>query len=216
MNSVIVNTHTRYEVFARDAGKLIAIANALEAKDKYTEGHAQRVAIYSERLALRVGLPEKDVENIGIGGMLHDIGKIGLSDRIFRNEDVNLSESMFEEIRQHPGIGVSILKYLGFDNPILDYVYCHHERVDGTGYPCGLKDDEIPLGASIISVADCFDAITTDRPYQKGKSRVEAFAILKTVSGKALSSDLVEAFFEEIEENGMLKRWMLQSSYIHP
>jgi len=183
---------------------VIAIAHALGARDKYTEGHAHRVSIYSERLARKMGLPEKEVEKIRVGGVLHDIGKIGFSDRIFSNEDIKFSEGMFEEIKTHPEIGVDILKGLSFLGTILNYVHYHHESLDGTGYPEGLKGEEIPLGAKIISVADCFDAVTTERSYQKGRTMEEAFAILREIGGKNLSPELVEVFIEEIQENGML------------
>lgn len=183
---------------------LFLIANALAAKDGYTEGHAQRVAIYSERLARKVNLPENDIRNIGIGGMVHDIGKIGFSDQIFSNKNVRLSEGMIEEIRRHPAIGVSILTNLNFPNDILGYVFCHHEHFDGSGYPSGLKAEEIPFGARIISIADCFDAITTDRPYQKRKSYEKAVSILEHISGTYLCPELVDIFLDEIEENGML------------
>ena len=182
---------------------VIAIAHALGARDKYTEGHAHRVSAYSERLARKMGLPEKEVEKIRVGGVLHDIGKIGFSDRIFSDEDISFSEGMGAEIHKHPEIGVEILKDLTFLGPVLDYVHYHHESLDGTGYPEGLKGDEIPLGAKIISVADCFDAVTTDRPYHKGITIEEAFAMLKEISGK-MSPELVEAFIEEIKENGSL------------
>ena len=182
---------------------VIAIANALGARDRYTEGHAYRVSVYSERLARRLKLAEKEVEQIRIGGMLHDIGKIGFSDRIFSDEDVKFSEGMFEEIKKHPEIGVDILKDLTFLGPVLDYVHYHHESLDGTGYPEGLKGEEIPLGARIISVADCFDAVTTERSYQKGRTMKEAFAILREMGGK-MSPELVEVFIEEIKEEGAL------------
>ncbi|MBL7204103.1 MAG: HD domain-containing protein [Desulfobacteraceae bacterium] len=183
---------------------VIAIAHALGARDKYTEGHARRVSVYSERLARKMGLPEKEVEKIRVGGVLHDIGKIGFSDRIFSDEDISFSEGMVAEIHKHPEIGVDILEDLTFLGPVLDYVHYHHESLDGTGYPDGLKGEEIPLGAKIISVADCFDAVTTDRSYQRGRTMEEAFAILKKIRGKNISSELVEAFIEEVKENGML------------
>ncbi|MFH1627433.1 MAG: HD-GYP domain-containing protein [Pseudomonadota bacterium] len=182
---------------------VITIANALGARDKYTKGHAYRVSVYSERLARKVGLSDEEVEKIRIGGVLHDIGKIGFSDRVFSDEDVSISEGIFEEIRNHPKIGVDILKDLTFLGPVLDYVHYHHESLDGTGYPGGLKGEEIPVGARMISVADCFDAITTDRSYQKGRTMEEAFAILRKIGGKNLSPELVEAFIEDIKEKGM-------------
>jgi HD-GYP domain-containing protein (c-di-GMP phosphodiesterase class II) len=139
--------------------------------------------------------------------LFHDIGKVGLSPRIFRNKEATLSAGMQEEVRQHPSIGVSILKGIEFLTPVLDYVHYHHERGDGSGYPCGLTADKIPLGAKIISVADCFDAITTDRSYQKGKNRKEAFSILKKARGYGFCPGLVEAFIEEVKENGMVAVW---------
>jgi len=183
---------------------VIAVANALGARDRYTEGHGCRVSFYSERLARRLGLSEDQVEEIRIAGMLHDIGKIGFSDRLFSSEDFRFNSGMVEEIRRHPDIGVDILTDLTFLGPVVEYVHYHHESLDGTGYPDGLTGNEIPLGARIISVADCFDAITTDRSYQKGRSMEEAFAILEELSGKSLSPDLVEAFIAEIREGGML------------
>ncbi|MDQ1334044.1 MAG: hypothetical protein QG552_994 [Thermodesulfobacteriota bacterium] len=183
---------------------VIAVANALGARDRYTEGHALRVSVYAERLARRIGLPEEDVEQIRVGGMLHDIGKIGFSDRMFSSGDFKNCDGILEEIRKHPDIGVDILKQLTFLGPVVDYVHYHHESLDGSGYPVGLTGDEIPLGARIISVADCFDAVTTDRSYRQGRSLEEAFAILRELSGKRLSSELVEAFIEEIREGGMI------------
>jgi len=123
---------------------------------------------------------------------------------MFTSEDVKFSKDMIEEIRHHPKIGANILKDIEFLGPVLDCVRYHHEAVDGKGYPDGLKGKEIPMGAKIISVADCFDAITTERSYQKGRDKGEAYAILRSISGKGLSADLVEAFIEDIKENGML------------
>ena len=180
-----------------------AVAGALAARDAYTEGHGERVGIYAERLARRLGLAKQEVERIRIAGILHDIGKIGFSDQIFSNEDTRINEDMLLEIRSHPQWGHDILKNLRFLGPALDYVYAHHERLDGQGYPRGLEGDEIPLGARILSVVDCFDAMTTDRPYQQGKTPQEAFAILGKLAGSALDPDLVDAFIDEIESGGM-------------
>jgi putative nucleotidyltransferase with HDIG domain len=188
----------------RDIFRLNHIDEVFDTMDRYTQGHGQRVAIYAMRLAHRIGLASEEVENIGMGGLLHDIGKIGLSERIFRNNRPFLSTDMLEEVRRHPSIGASILQDIEFLTVIIDYVHYHHERVDGTGYPCGLISDEIPLGAKIISIADWFDAITTDRSYQQGKSKQEAFKILNKARGKSLCSELVESFIEEIQEYGML------------
>ncbi|HHP7233085.1 MAG TPA: HD-GYP domain-containing protein [Desulfobacterales bacterium] len=184
--------------------KLNAIDEALGTKDRYTQGHARRVALYAMRLARKVGLSSEETGNIGLGGMLHDVGKIGWSPRVFREKTLRQCREMLDEVHRHPGRGVSLLRSMNFLTPILEYVYCHHERIDGSGYPRGLKDQEIPLGAKIIAVADCFDAITTDRPYRKRKNQAEAFEMLRKMAGGHLCSNLVEMFIEDIEANGML------------
>ncbi|WP_316898437.1 HD-GYP domain-containing protein [Pseudodesulfovibrio indicus] len=181
---------------------ITSVVHALGARDAYTEGHGERVGVYARRLAQRLKLPADEVERIRIAGTLHDIGKIGFSDRVFSSEDTPLSEDMVEEIHRHPEWGRDILKDLDFLGPALEYVYAHHERLDGSGYPRGLSGDAIPLGARILCVVDYFDAITTDRPYQKGRSREAAFAILRDLAGTALDETLVETFILEVEENG--------------
>jgi HD-GYP domain-containing protein (c-di-GMP phosphodiesterase class II) len=195
---------TSSEALASDFQKLSAINSALKTKDQYTEGHARRVALYAMRLAHRLGLPSEEIVNIGIGGLLHDIGKIGLSDRIFSHQTDRLAGELWAEVRRHPDIGVSLLKGIDSLLPVLDFILYHHERMDGSGYPCGLKSDDIPLGARIISVVDCFDAITTDRPYQKRKTCAEAFVILRRMANHELCPDLVKAFVADIEENGVI------------
>lgn len=180
-----------------------AVAGALAARDAYTEGHGERVGVYAERLARRLDLDPAEVERIRIAGILHDIGKIGFSDHVFSNEDTRMNRDMLLEIRSHPQWGYDILRNLDFLGPALDYVYAHHERMDGRGYPRGLEGAAIPLGARILSVVDCFDAMTTDRPYQRGKTPQEALAILGTLAGPALDPELVEVFIEEVESGGM-------------
>ncbi len=192
------------ESFDSDFQKLRDINAALGTKDSYTQGHAKRVALYSSRLACRLGLSAEDAGNIGIGGLLHDVGKLGLSDRIFSNRTTRLYGDMLDEVRRHPDMGVALLKGIDCLEPVLDFVHLHHERLDGSGYPYGLTADDIPLGARIIAVADCFDAMTTDRPYQQGKSRAEAFAILRRMGHQELCQELVEEFIADVEENGMI------------
>jgi HD-GYP domain-containing protein (c-di-GMP phosphodiesterase class II) len=187
-----------------DFQKLRDINAALGTKDSYTQRHAHRVALYSTRLARRLGLSVEDAGNIGIGGLLHDVGKLGLSDRIFSNRTPRLYGDMLDEVRRHPDMGVALLKGIDSLAPVLDFVHLHHERLDGSGYPYGLTADEIPLGARIIAVADCFDAMTTDRPYQQGISREEAFAILRRMGNQELCQELVEEFIADVEENGMI------------
>jgi putative nucleotidyltransferase with HDIG domain len=148
-------------------------------------------------------LPREEVENIRIGGLLHDIGKVGFSDNVFRNEKRRPSRAIMNQIRKHPSKGKVILKNLHMLSAVIDYVYCHHEREDGSGYPRGVTGKKIPLGAKIIAIADTFDAITTDRPYQKGRTPSEALEILRQGSGRLFDPRLVEAFIAEIEENGI-------------
>lgn len=180
-----------------------SIAKALGARDKYTEGHAERVAAYSERLARRLGLSTKETHDIQVSGVLHDIGKIGFSDQVFENSDTKVSDEIFAEIRQHPTRTRQILQGLEFLGPAIDYAAAHHEKIDGTGYPDGLAGNQIPRGAKILAVADCFDAITTTRSYQAARSTEKALEILKEISGNHLDPFLVKTFSEEIRENGM-------------
>ena len=182
---------------------LTRIANLLGTKDPYTREHAQRVAIYARRLSKRIGLNATAVENIRLGGLLHDIGKIGLSTKILSNTRNQLAGDMLAQVRQHPLMGAAILKHLNIAVPVIDIVQYHHEKMDGSGYPFGLKSNQIPLGAKIIRVTDCFDAITSDRPYQHRKSWIEALTILRQISGTDLSPLLVKAFIADIKENGL-------------
>ena len=180
------------------------IAHSLGARDTYTEGHGLRVSQYALRLALRQGLFSEEIEHIRIGGLLHDIGKIGFSDSVFSNIYLQPTQDIEKEIRNHPEIGMNILKGLDFLEPVLDYVLYHHEREDGSGYPSGLKGDQIPLGAKIIAIADCFDALTSDRSYQKAGSLEDAIGILIKLRDKALCKELVDDFIAEIRENGII------------
>jgi putative nucleotidyltransferase with HDIG domain len=166
--------------------KLNRIANVLGIKDPYTREHARRVAIYGSRLSERIGLNATVVENIRLGGLLHDIGKIGLSTKILSNTHNQLSGDMLAQVRLHPLMGAAILNDFNLPAPVIDIVQYHHEKMDGSGYPFGLKSSQIPLGAKIIRVADCFDAI-----------------ILRQISGTDLDPVLVKTFIADIKENGL-------------
>jgi HD-GYP domain-containing protein (c-di-GMP phosphodiesterase class II) len=182
---------------------VISMANALGARDPYTQGHDQRTAGYAMRLARRIGLDQTQAESIYIGAVLHDIGKIGFPDWVFSAEDCSASPELFETIKKHPGIGAGILDWLDFLGPSRDCVTYHHEKMDGSGYPEGLSGQDIPLGARIVAVADTFDAITTDRPYKKGRDMEQGVAILEEIAGSHLDAELVREFCLEIRENGM-------------
>ena len=184
---------------------LLLMASALGLKDRYTHAHAHRVAEYAKRLAIRAGLSIKEVLQVSMGGMLHDVGKLALSDQFFSYKKSALTDDMIAEVRNHPLIGAALLQKIDCKKAISDAVLFHHERIDGSGYPFGLKGDEIPLSARIVSIADCFDAITTDRPYKRRKSSKAAAALLMEDAGASLSADLVPLFVEEIRINGMAR-----------
>jgi len=169
------------------------MAHALAARDAYTEGHTERVSRLGVQIARQMGLKKSEVEYVRLGGILHDIGKIGFSDRLFNPHGAKNPPDVVREIIAHPAKGAEILQSLDFLGPALDYVHCHHERPDGKGYPRGLQDEEIPLGAKILAVADAFDAMTTDRPYQKGKPPEVALGILKKYAGKKWDTACVAA-----------------------
>jgi len=183
----------------------IVLASTIEAKDKYTHGHTGRVTNLSIAIArkmMREGMARFDnkfIEDLYIAGILHDIGKIGIPEFILNKTD-KLSKAEYEEMKQHPIRGAEILSPLSELKNCIDGVKYHHERYDGTGYPFGLKEDEIPVMAAIIAVADCFDAMTTDRPYRKGLTRNEAIKEIKRNMGKQFHPNPAKAFIMLYEE----------------
>ncbi|MBR9985792.1 MAG: HD domain-containing protein [Desulfosarcina sp.] len=184
---------------------LSGICRAVGEKDQYTQAHGYRVSLYAMRLARRLGCSPEEVRNVGIGGLFHDVGKLALSDRIFTNRETHLPSDLEQEVRCHPLIGAALLKDIDFLKPVVDFVLFHHEQEDGNGYPFGLRAGEIPPGAKIVSIADCFDAVTTDRPYQKGQSAATAYQILREGCRRFFCEEYVETFIEEIEENGIIQ-----------
>ena len=144
-----------------------ALALALDAKDPYTRGHSERVAEYAAEIAVQMKLPENEVEMLRYAGVLHDIGKIGISDTVL-NKVGKLTDAEFELIQSHTTIGAHVVKPVGFLRGVSLVIRHHHERYDGRGYPDGLQGEEIPLGARIMAVADAFDAMTYDRVYRAG------------------------------------------------
>jgi HD-GYP domain-containing protein (c-di-GMP phosphodiesterase class II) len=183
----------------------IALAAAIEAKDRYTHGHTARVTNISLEIAKKIKqknkkiFDEKFLEHIRIAAHLHDIGKIGIPESIL-NKDGPLNNDEQKRIKEHPIIGVTILQPIKELQDALLGVKYHHERYDGSGYPEGLKGKSIPIIASIISVADTFDAMTTDRPYRRGLSKDEAAREIEKVSGKQLDPQITSAFIELYRE----------------
>lgn len=179
----------------------IVLGSTIEAKDKYTHGHTERVTNYSMAIAHRmaangsVNFDESFFQSLYVGGMLHDIGKIGVPESIL-NKTEALTPDELKIMHKHTIYGAEILKPLSELKDSIDGVKYHHERYDGKGYPEGLKGEGIPIIAAIIAVADTFDAMTTDRPYRKGLSRVEAIAEIQKQSGVQFNPKVVQAIVE--------------------
>jgi len=170
-----------------------SLAQALDARDAYTAGHSRRVSEYSCAIAQAMNLAEDDLEIILVGALLHDLGKIGISDLVLQKPG-RLTPEETELIQQHPVIGKRILENVQGLEAYLGIVELHHENLNGTGYPHGLKGEETPLYARIVKVADAYDAMTSDRPYRRGKSHAEALAVLRSVSGSEMDPQVVETF----------------------
>ena len=170
-----------------------SLAQALDARDAYTAGHSRRVSEYACAIAKAMNLGENDLEIIRVGALLHDLGKIGISDLVLQKPG-RLTPEETELIQQHPVIGKRILENVQGLEAYLGIVELHHENLDGTGYPHGLKGEDTPLYARIVKVADAYDAMTSDRPYRRGKSHAEAIAVLRSVSGSEMDPLVVEAF----------------------
>lgn len=175
-----------------------SLASALDARDRYTAGHSRRVSAYSEATAKALRLSEKEIEEIRVGALLHDIGKIGIVDSVLQKPG-RLTAEEFALIKQHPTIGRRILQEIhGFES-YLPVVELHHENWDGSGYPHGLHGEQTPKGARIVHVADAFDAMTTDRPYRPGMSQQETVAVLQKYAGTQFDAEVVAAFSKLVE-----------------
>ena len=185
-----------------------AFAAAIDIKDKYTQGHSERVGRYSEIIAREMGWGEQEVEGIQIAGYLHDIGKL-IVDRDIINAPYHIDAKQSSDLNRHPAAGYEILAPI--NHPYADIPLTakyHHERLDGRGYPDGLTDEQIPLGAKIVSLADSFDAMTTDRPYRRRRSFEDVVRDLRENSGKQFDGQVVAAFARAIlkEVSGEVKK----------
>jgi len=168
-------------------------SRAMDLRDKETEGHTQRVTDLTLKLARAMNISESQLMHIRRGALLHDIGKMGVPDNILLKTD-ELTDEEWEKMRKHTDFAHEMLSSIRYLQPALDIPYCHHEKWDGTGYPRGLKGQEIPIAARIFAVADVWDAITSDRPYRKSWSREEALRHIHEQSGKYFDPQVVEAF----------------------
>jgi putative two-component system response regulator len=181
---------------------LFSLAQALEAKDFYTRGHSDRVAELAVRIARKIGVKEGEIESIRRGALIHDIGKIGVKESILLKPG-RLTEEEMAHIRTHASRGYEICQALKSLEPCLDVIRSHHERMDGSGYPDGMKGDDIPMAARIAAVADAFDAMTTDRPYRKGMTVDEACAIFENeIDSGQWDPPCVRALLSIVREQG--------------
>lgn len=175
------------------------LSASIDAKDPYTEGHSQRVSQFSIEIAYELGLTAETIQQIKIGGLLHDVGKIGIPDAIL-GKPGKLTEEEYEMMKNHPAIGAKIMQEVRMLNPILPALSAHHERLDGLGYPFGLTSSEIPLISRIISVADVFDAMTSNRPYRKAIPAESAFKYLLERSGTCFDNECIHALQNAYEK----------------
>ncbi len=170
-----------------------AFSLAMEVKDQYTYGHSKRVSEISALIAKEIGLSAEDISSVRLAALLHDIGKIGTPE-IILDKDSTLEPEEMERMREHPYVGARMVENIRRLRVIAQWMCHHHERYDGTGYPSGLKGEEIPLPSRIIAIADFYDAMTSDRPYRKALSREEAVKTMQPAVGTHLDPFVFEMF----------------------
>ncbi|HYE16186.1 MAG TPA: HD domain-containing phosphohydrolase, partial [Pyrinomonadaceae bacterium] len=175
-----------------------ALAIAIDAKDQTTHGHARRTQVYAVELGKALGMSGRELEALRAGAMLHDIGKLAVPEHIL-NKPGRLTPAEFEKMKVHTVVGGDIVGRIGFPYPVEETVLYHHECWDGTGYPKGLKGEQIPLVARVIAVVDFYDTTRCDRPYRAGMSREQSLALLRRKSGSSFDPRVVEAFVENVE-----------------
>jgi response regulator RpfG family c-di-GMP phosphodiesterase len=178
-------------------------SRALDLRDKETEGHTQRVTEMTLRLARAMGLGEEQIAHTRRGALLHDIGKMGIPDTILHKPD-KLTEEEWVMMRRHPVFAHELISPIAYLRPALDIPYCHHEKWDGTGYPRGLKGEQIPLAARLFAVIDVWDALRSDRPYRPAWSRDKTLSHIKSLSGSHFDPKVVDVFFKVFASTGEL------------
>ncbi|MCR4615263.1 MAG: HD-GYP domain-containing protein [Clostridiales bacterium] len=192
----LINQQKRDKELTREI--IEAFAKVVDLKDSYTQGHSFRVAKYTDMLARELGCDEETVEKYHNIALMHDIGKIGVPDVVL-NKPGKLTDEEFDLIKSHAARGYDVLESISLMPEIAIGAHTHHERPDGKGYPLGLKGNEIPLVAQIISVADCFDAMYSNRPYRSRMNFDKVVSIIKEISGTQLSQQVVDAFLRLVE-----------------
>ena len=173
-------------------------SRAMDLRDRETEGHSRRVADETEQLAKASGMGEDELLHVRRGALLHDMGKLGIPDSILHKPD-QLTEEEWAMMRKHPQLAYDMLYPVEYLRPALDIPYCHHEKWDGSGYPRGLKGEDIPLVARMFAVVDVWDALTSDRPYRRAWTNENALAYIREQSGQHFDPQVVDLFFKVIE-----------------
>jgi putative two-component system response regulator len=169
-------------------------SHAMDLRDRETEGHSRRVAELTVQLAKNLGMGDKQIMHLRRGALLHDMGKIGIPDTIL-HKTAELSDEEWAIMRQHPKHAYDMLYPVEYLRPAVDIPYCHHEKWDGTGYPRGLKGEEIPMPARLFAIVDVWDALTSNRPYRPAWSEAETLAYIREQSGKHFDPQVVDLFF---------------------
>jgi HD-GYP domain-containing protein (c-di-GMP phosphodiesterase class II) len=185
------------ELIAAYDATIAGWSHAMDLRDRETEGHSRRVTELTLILADRMGIREQEQVHIRRGALLHDIGKLGVPDQILLKTG-KLTEEEWASMRQHPTSAFEMLSPISYLRPALDIPYCHHEKWDGTGYPRGLRGEQIPLAARIFAVVDVWDALTSDRPYRSAWSKEKTLEYIKEQSGRHFDPNVVEVFLEAI------------------
>lgn len=183
---------------------IMAIANTIEAKDLYTSGHSQRVAKCSVAIAQALGMSDEDIKTLNYMALLHDIGKIAIPDAVL-NKTERLTDEEFDIIKTHPLAGYEILKNIKTIDNLSDGALYHHERYNGSGYPLGLKGENIPFMARIIAVADAYDAMTSDRAYRRAMDKEVVYSELINGSGKQFDPDILKCFIGMLDNGFAIK-----------
>ncbi|HDH01020.1 MAG TPA: HD-GYP domain-containing protein, partial [Nitrospirae bacterium] len=183
-------------------GLVRAMVNALDAKSPWIKGHSENVAMYAEKIAREMGFDEEEIKDLRLAGILHDVGKIGTYDYLL-DKPSKLTNEEFEIVKKHPAQGAKILEGIKQLKDIVPVIRHHHERIDGRGYPEGLKGEDIPIGARILHVADSYDSMTSDRPYRPAPSREYAVSEFKKYSGIQFDRKVVEAFLKVLKDGGL-------------
>ena len=186
-------------------GLAAAMVVLLDSKDEYTAQHSAAVAMYCRDIAIALNLPEEEAEALHLAGLLHDLGKVGTPDAVL-GKTAALDENDWGYIREHPSKGAEVLSHLAAYQDVADIVLYHHERLDGSGYPSGIKGDKIPEMAKVLAIADSYHAMTSDRPYRPARSSFEALKELRSCAGVTLDERYVEVFARMLRDKDLAYR----------